>query len=112
MQEKQSLQLDQYIQEYENLYQHKIKNTHRFLNSHVFKALPQESPIVLDIVHKNRFNNNESAPPTSRLEVRVFDGKFNETKDQAINEFEKNYGYSPIKEVEIEKSLSPEEIRE
>ncbi len=112
MKEKQSVQLESQIQEYENLYHLKMKNTHRFLNSHVFKALPKESPMVVDIVHKNRFNNEGRAPPISRMELRVFDGKFNETKEQAINDFEKHYGYSPVREAEIEKTKSPEEIRE
>lgn len=57
--------------------------------------------MVVDIVHKNRFNN-EAGPPTSRMELRVFDGNFNETKEQAINDFEKHYGYSPIREAEVE----------
>lgn len=68
--------------------------------------------MIVDIVHKNRFNNEGGAPPVSRMELRVFDGKFNETKDQAINDFEKHYGYSPVREAEIEKTKSPEEIRE
>ena len=81
-----------------------MKNTARFLNSHVFKALPQQSPIIVDIVHKNRFSNNDGggAPPISRMELRVFDGNFNETKEQAINDFEKYYGYSPLREAERE----------
>ena len=57
--------------------------------------------MVFDIVPKNRFNN-EAASPTSRMELRVFDGNFNETKEQAINDFEKHYGYSPIREAEVE----------
>jgi hypothetical protein len=101
------------MQHFENLYHQKMKNTARFLNSHVFKALPQQSPIIVDIVHKNRFNNNDSAVlPTSRMELRVFDGNFNETKEQAIMDFEKHYGYSPLREAERELSKSPEEIRE
>ena len=82
-----------------------MKNTARFLNSHVFKALPQQSPIIVDIVHKNRFSNNDNGggpPPISRMELRVFDGNFNETKEQAINDFEKYYGYSPLREAERE----------
>jgi hypothetical protein len=46
------------------------------------------------------------------MELRVFDGNFNETKEQAIMDFEKHYGYSPLKEAERDKSLSPEEIRD
>lgn len=99
--------------QYENLYHQKMKNTARFLNSHVFKALPQQSPIIVDIVHKNRFNNNDGgAASISRMELRVFDGNFNETKEQAIMDFEKHYGYSPLREAEREQSKSPEEIRE
>jgi hypothetical protein len=46
------------------------------------------------------------------MEMRVFDGKFNETRDQAISDFEAKYGFSPIKEAQKEQAYSPETIRE
>jgi hypothetical protein len=32
----------------------------------------------------------------AKIELRLFDGRMNETKDQAIQDFERNYGYNPV----------------
>lgn len=43
--------------------------------------------------------------------MRIFDGKLNETREQALRDFEKEHGFNPLKQKqELEKS--PESIRQ
>jgi hypothetical protein len=49
------------------------------------------------------------------IELRVFDGKMNETKEQAVKDFEKTHGFNPLRESQEDltgKTKSPEQIRE
>ena len=77
--QQQEKMFEQKIEEYEMLYANKMRTSKRFLNSSVFKAMPKDkSPIILESPReKNKY----------KLEMRVFDGNLNETRDQAINDF-------------------------
>jgi protein-arginine kinase activator protein McsA len=37
----------------------------------------------------------EGVPIKYRLEMRLFDGRMNETRDQALEDFERHHGYRP-----------------
>ena len=49
-----------------------------------------------------------------RVELRVFDGNMNETREQAVKDFERHYGYNPVTEMQEvnEAAKSPDKIRD
>jgi hypothetical protein len=80
-----------------------MKTSERFLKSSTFKAMPEaQSPIVFESPReRNKY----------KLALRVFDGNLNETREQALKNFERQYGFNPMKEIH-EAGKSPEKIKE
>jgi len=71
----------------------------KFLNSPTFKSLPHHSPIVMEAhqVSKGKVAYNAGADPrkTFHFELRLFDGRLNETREQALRDFERQNGFKP-----------------
>lgn len=73
----------------------------KFLNSPTFKSLPVQSPIVMEAQVLSKGKVAYNAPPgadprkTFHFELRLFDGRMNETRDQALRDFEKQHGFKP-----------------
>ena len=83
----------------------------QFINSHAFRSLPAQSPIVVDVKppRKQSIMPLKQGPTESskyRLEMRLFDGRMNETKEQALQDFERTNGFFPQSD-EMPESHSP-----
>ena len=118
----QQAMLERQLEEYEKLYQVKMLKSSKFLNSPTFKSLPQNSPVVMEAQllgrGKIQYGPPADAPNAKKfqIELRLFDGKLNETKEQALKDFERTNGFKPAygKDDVNEDGLprSPEGIRE